>query len=719
MTRVALGIAILLVVVRATVTQTLRDAFEISPGMPPAPRGMGPGGAVILDLLLCVPALLVLLRAAVDRQFTIRFTWAHGAMFGLAGWIGISTFWAADRFAASIEATHWIAAMVLLWAVSQLVREWVHVRLIGGAFFGLLLVLVAHGLVYRFVDVPDERASFLQHEQEINTQNGWQADSFIARQFKKKVLAGEIIGFSVSPNTYAMELVLLGVIVAGMATQRLVDRDEWGWSATIIASFVPACLCLWLTQCRAAFVTPILGGGIVLLEATLSRKRRERGHRRWFCFITAGVGVIVGGVIAFGLSRGGLVHDSLTFRWRYWIGAMRIVREHLLRGVGFANFGDYYLAVRLPIASEEIRDPHNFFMRILSETGIIGAALLIAWLLRLGWEMTLPARSDVEARASRERASLLPLFGLASMAMIVNAAVSIDFSQSISFAFLEVLKRVLWAGLLGLGLAVGSVRSSEEQQFDDRPAPWIWWAMLASLAMFMLHNTIEFGWFESGPTGLFALLAGALMGISTAGKERRGNWAVFGAAMLAWVSTAATWTAPIVQGEILATAADDSLEANRLEEAVDSYRHAAAMLPVIDPQLLLKTATAQLYARHDPAEVTATLRGVVENDPIFIRGHLTLANLLLRSPEPDAVAIRREYEKAIALNPNDVTVRMEYGQALERLSEPAAAADELQRALDANAGLGPDEPKRLDLSQVADLSNRIRQLRAAAPPSLR
>jgi hypothetical protein len=425
--------------------------------------------------------------------------------------------------------------------------------------------------------------------------------------------------------------------------------------------------------------------------------------------------MVVAGVVGFGIARGGLVHDSLTFRWRYWIGAMRMVRDHLWRGVGFANFGDYYLAVRLPIASEEIRDPHNFFVRILSETGLIGAGLLIAWLMRLAWEITLPVRSTIQEVRSDKRTSLMPLFALAVAAMVLNVIVSVDLTQSAAFSLLEILKRILWAGLLSVGLAIGCMESSQRQQFDDRPAPWIVLAMLASLAMFMLHNTIEFGWFESGPTGMFALITGSLMGISSAGRERRATWPVFAAAVASWSAAAAFWVEPICRGESLATSGDDRVMANHLDDAVEAYRDATAALPVTDAQLLLKTATAQLYARADPAEVVPTMEASLSADPMFIRSHLARAELELRLVKPDAAVVRREYDQAIALDPADVGMRTDYANTLQSLGDYHGAALELEAALSANAGLSPDEPKRLSRQQVDEISQRISQLRAQLP----
>ena len=122
--RIALGLAITLVVARATMTEMLRDPFQVQPGTQSAPRGLGASGSVVLDLLMCLPAILVLVRSSADRAYMISFSRVHFYGFALAAWIVISTFWATDRFAAAVESTHWGAAIVLMWAVSQLVDTW-------------------------------------------------------------------------------------------------------------------------------------------------------------------------------------------------------------------------------------------------------------------------------------------------------------------------------------------------------------------------------------------------------------------------------------------------------------------------------------------------------------------------------------------------------------------------------------------------------------------
>ena len=64
----AFVLAAALVLARSTMLETLRNPLDIQPGAEPVPRGPGPGTGLILDLLCCVPALLVLARRAFNRH---------------------------------------------------------------------------------------------------------------------------------------------------------------------------------------------------------------------------------------------------------------------------------------------------------------------------------------------------------------------------------------------------------------------------------------------------------------------------------------------------------------------------------------------------------------------------------------------------------------------------------------------------------------------------
>ncbi|HWP40288.1 MAG TPA: O-antigen ligase family protein, partial [Tepidisphaeraceae bacterium] len=384
----ALVLVAILVIARASFSQTLRDPLDAVPDPygQAVPRAAGPTTGLVIDLLACAAPLLVLSRRASDPGFGLRCTGSPLLLMALAGLAIGSALWASDKFAALVTAAHLLAAAAIAWTAWQLVRSWLHVRLVAGICVGILLVSIAQGTLYRLVEVPDSVQYWMQNRDQELAKRGWEPGSFQAIQFEKKILAGEMLGFCASPNSFAALLVLLGVIGAGAVIQRSVNRDESGWPGAIALALLPLPWLLYHTHSRAALATSLLAAAALVGFGWIGRMICR--HRR---------AVYFGGVVAFllaaaalvacGIFRGSLPNDSLNFRWRYWIGAARVFVEHPLLGVGWSNFGSHYLAARLPAAAEEIKDPHNLIVRAFAELGVIGGVLMIAWIAWTAWDL--------------------------------------------------------------------------------------------------------------------------------------------------------------------------------------------------------------------------------------------------------------------------------------------------------------------------------------------
>ena len=123
LTQIAFVLALALVYARGTMLEGLRDAFDVAPNTETAPRGAGPAASLVLDLICCLPALLVLVRRLVDPSFVLRFAWSH-VLFALFALLALaSNLWASDRFAALVTGANVVTAAAMLWATAQLVRE--------------------------------------------------------------------------------------------------------------------------------------------------------------------------------------------------------------------------------------------------------------------------------------------------------------------------------------------------------------------------------------------------------------------------------------------------------------------------------------------------------------------------------------------------------------------------------------------------------------------
>jgi O-antigen ligase len=700
------------------VLEVLRDPFDLMGGATVGPRQCGPGCSIWLDLACCVPALLVMLRRAVDKTYIVRFSIGEALFLALALWAAISTIWSSDRYSALIESSHLVAAAAIFWAMAQLVRSWPRLRFVSAACFGLLLIYIVYGFMYRYYDAADLAQYWKDNRATVMQQHGWHEGDYALKMYEQKVLNGELVGFFASPNTYAAVIVLLGVIVGGAAVQRIVNQDESGLVGALIIPLPAAMWIVWLTQCKAAFVTPILAAGILVAVAlfggALNRKRKAAFFGGVIAFVFAVIAVI-----GHGLYHHSLPSASLNFRWRYWTAAMRIFVAHPFAGVGYSNFGNAYLAVRQPAAVEEIKDPHDIFLRIMVELGAIGILLLIGWLVRIWWEWTRPVVPALPAPAKEKsdsassfRPALLLISATALLTIVINVIISIDFTVDDKYATYELIKRVMYLCVMIVGFAVVIITGAKKPSADQRPAPWILYAMLASVGVFLIHNTIDFAWFEVGAMMLFAMIGGAISGVrepSAAGKKKRTPIAMgaFAAMLVAWI-VAAIWIAvPVADAEGRAAAGDDAFRQKNYQLAAENYSAAFARAPVRDSDFAIRAAECLQVVPGTDVEARNLLDHAVDADPGNPMGYLTRARYNLDRHAEMQAEIRRDYEQALAMNPIDLETRQEYAAVLEKFGDRAAAVEQYQKVLKVNEGYDAEEPRRLTEDRVKEIEGKV------------
>ncbi|MBU4273321.1 MAG: O-antigen ligase family protein, partial [Planctomycetes bacterium] len=86
---------------------------------------------------------------------------------------------------------------------------------------------------------------------------------------------------------------------------------------------------------------------------------------------------------------GKLDHDtalkSLGYRLQYWRSSLDMIDDHPWLGCGPGNFQDAYTRYKLPEASEEVADPHNFLFEIWTTAGTPAALAFLAVLGCFAW----------------------------------------------------------------------------------------------------------------------------------------------------------------------------------------------------------------------------------------------------------------------------------------------------------------------------------------------
>ncbi len=710
-TQVAFYLALVLVAARATLPDALRDPFEAMPGQGPSPRAPGPTTSLLLSLLCGVPALLILLRRVLDSTYVIRWNWSHVWMGMLALWMALSPLWAADRFAAMVSSSTWIAAFVMLWSMSQLVRSWKRLRLVAGVGVGLLLIYSAAQLEYRFVDLPEMRRNWEEHKSEILRERNLEPGSFGAHQFELKVMGGDVGQFVSSPNSFAAALVGLGIVAAGVGIQRLVNRDHLGWIVPIAVALPLAAWAGYYTHSRSASATPVLAGLILVACWRMGGWLHARA-RLAFGMGVAGFALLAIAVVGHGLYHGNLGEKSLTFRWYYWSGAARALAQHPALGLGWANFGPGYLQVRGAHATEEVKDPHNFIVRFFVELGVVGGVMLVGWMVCLWRDLTRPvvlAAGEAEPRA--ERRSILKLNALALSAMTVTFFAATDLTQGSAWAFLQGFRCFAGAILLLAGLCAAYFRSLLSETPDERPAPWILYATIVSIGMLLIHSLIDIAVSETQVLFIFALLCGAALGLRqepVAGKRKRTAVAigVFCAGVVAWLAFAGFYFGRTAAAEASAQSAEDAIRARRFDEAYKLLDEARKSQP-LNAEYAFKAAQALVYQNGSPLFIRGLLDEAVAGNPMSVRYRRFRAQYELRQPTPEAGAVQKAYQAALALDPRNVELRLEYAEALAKLGDSAGAVDQYREALHRDDELPADEPKRLTAGKREEVEKRM------------
>jgi O-antigen ligase len=719
LTQIAFALTLMLVIARGMMTETVREGFDVTPQSSAAPAGPGPATTLALDVLCCVPALLVLGRRVADREYVLRWTWSQALFAALAAWAACSVIWSTDKFVTAIAAANTIAAASLIWSTAQLVRSWLRLRIVAGVCFGLLLVYLAQGMVYHFVEAADNVRYWRDNKQDILRERGWTEGSFEALQFEKKLTSGEMIGFNQSPNSFAAVIVMLMVISTGSAIQRRAHGDGIGWPIVILLTCSAALMVLYFTGSRTSAGTLVIAAGLLALLGVPRIRGWAINHSAAAYAIAAAV-VLCGAtaLIGHGVYHGSLPQDSLNFRWRYWVAAAKLVRQHPLAGVGWGNFGPHYLAVRAAAAAEEIRDPHNFIVRAFAELGVLGGLITLAWLARAARDLTRPVTPpraktpDASKLASATGFALLLTILIGGV--LLNSAVAIDWSQKQAFLILETFRRVLALGLLCVGAIVIAVRSTKAQELDDRPAPWLLYGVIAGLGVFFVHNLIDFVLAEAGPLTIFAVVLGAATGIRTpsvAGSKKRRGVAIAALAVGAIVCFVATilLVIPVADAEQRARDADDVLRNNRPDLAAGLLRNCFQEVSY-NADYAFRASRALMLAGAPAEEVKAMLDMAIGTDPSNVMFYLTRANFELHQPTADSDAVRADFDKALARDPNNLAARVEYADTLAKLNDPKAAAAQYRAALQTNAGYDITEPKRLRPDERKRIEEAIAKL---------
>jgi len=176
---------------------------------------------------------------------------------------------------------------------------------------------------------------------------------------------------------------------------------------------------------------------------------------------------------------------------------------------------------------------------------------------------------------------------------------------------------------------------------------------------------------------------------------------------LAWLIGSFIFVLPVADAEGEAHMADEALRRGEAAQAAALYRNASDHMP-LNADYAYRSARAMIYANESPQRILAMISTAIARDPSQTASYLTRALYYARVGETELA--KADFEKAIALDPNNVQTRLDYAKALTEMGDKNAAILQYSAALAKDDELHPDEPKRLSAEQREQIKQKARAL---------
>ncbi len=613
----------------------------------------------------------------------------------------------------------WLGMGLSFFLARQLIATPREARAVAAVMVALAVAVSAFGIYQWAYELPATLAKYdANPDGELRRAGLWFPPDSPERKLFRDRLASDL-----PAGTFALSNSLAGfvapwlVVLAGVAWSSLRNRKRL---AMTIACMAPLAVCLLLTRSRSGCIAAGVG---VLLVWLLRRQRRFRPG--WRTAVVAAV--LLAAAVAVGtLHREKLAQATKSFGYRvqYWQSSLQMIADHPWLGCGPGNFQDAYTRYKLPEASEEIADPHNFLLEIWATAGTPAALAFLAVLGCFAWSQYKSGDLGFSNQPSPNPKSQIPNPKSDPWPHVL-AGGGIGFLLSVPLGMLSAAPpgttavplgpfghvNVATAVLLGLPLAAATVAVLLGWIREGRMPGWL---PAVAVVVLLVDLLAAGGIGLPGVAGTFwLLLCLGLQGHGLRTCRGWGAWAGLAAAIALAVACFNTAYSPV-----LSCQARMRVSERMTDRAVEQLKAAAAADPLsAEPWRQLaaawfdgwwRTPSQALFEQFERADANV-LRLAPNSAPDWLAsGDWYLAAALKTDRQgkklvPGALGKAVEaYQKAVELYPNSAVHRARLGEAYRAAGEPAAFRREAEAALRLDH-LTPHPDKKLP----ADVRNRL------------
>ncbi len=703
------------------------------------------GDGLPVVMLWCLALLLWAILVVRGNLVRMRFSLPDLAMGVFVLWHSVAALnavvYESPRPALNMLWEGWGLAIAFFLA-RQAFSSAVQRRAVASVMVALAVFLSLYGLYQYSVELPNTRHMYATNPDEMLRNAGeWYPPGSPEREaFEQRLASLEPMATFALTNSFAGFLAPWTIVVLGafvLPAPGLAIRDK----APLVLSLVPLGLCLLLTKSRSAYLACMCGGMAVIALWWLRRGTHIRLRRR---LALAGIaGALIVAAVAGAVAVGGLdvevlseAPKSLGYRLQYWQSSAAMIRDMPVMGCGPGNFQSRYTAYKLPEASEEIVDPHNFLLEIWATAGTpallallaIGGASCYCIFRHLKASQSCtpvstenrtpdkgiaPQNSKTENTPFRKQPPQAVEDPSAAIAIYVGALVGV--LLSIPVGSMSAAPPVWFVSLAAIPVGIVVLTMLRPWVLNANESPLLW---TFAAAVLLIHLLFAGGITFPGLAGSLWLLVALALNASACGQRpasrRTGAAVLAGALVLLFgchlTGYQPTLTARLLTDRVLAGVGDPR---TMLQEAVDADPWAT------EPRRFLADVICQQWLAHpDPAtmaEFDRAVQNTLDRAPraatIYRQFGLAYCDCYAVNRDRDLLVKGiRLLKRATELYPNDCRKRADLADAYLAAGDQANYQHERDEALRLDQ-LTPHLDKKLSEEQRQRLDRN-----AIAPP---
>jgi O-Antigen ligase len=404
-----------------------------------------------------------------------------------------------------------------------------------------------------------------------------------ARRMWEDRLTGstEPLGFFALANSFAAVL-LIGFFLCFQGFLDQYRKNKTGWIFLALSLLI--LFCLILTKSRTAAVGLMSG---LIVWAILSKEFYSKAISLKKMMIGIG-GILILLISLFTVAQftGGFDREvisqaskSFEYRLQFWQGTWKALKDSPIWGTGPGNFRQHYLEYKLPESSEEIGDPHNLFLDVWANGGMISligllgiSGFVLFWFFKRFFSKEQISNSNNKVNSSQNSAIEFSSFRLFIVVFSFHL-----FAFSILF-FLQTIMdpRILMVGLLSGSIAC-LIRSHFITLSVSRPV------ILAGICAILIHLLGAGGIEMPAIIGIILLLFNfyQIDNDHPAPSEPSKNMLLISGLGLLFILAVMTGFLPVMNSSRLLEAGDNEIQyRNNFRKAEKMYREASNQDPL-------------------------------------------------------------------------------------------------------------------------------------------